>query len=357
MIKKNILLKYLENLCNLSGPSGREDQVAKYIVNEVAKLGYEYEVDNLGSVIVRVPTNQKNAPKVLIAAHMDEVGFLVLKINDDGSINAKDVGGMNNANLPSQRFRLINTKNEVFKGTISALAPHLNGTASASDMSFDFGFKNRKEAEIAGIKRLDMIVFDERFTYLNHRTRAMTKAFDDRYGCALNLGLLYDIKENNIDLPIDLYIAFTVQEEVGLRGIGPVVHRVKPIICICPDASPARDNIKPVGQGQLDKGLLIRYMDRGHLPNPILLDWQIKMCKRAKAPYQMFHSPGGTDANVAHKHLNGVFTLVHGIAVRNIHSASGVFSINDLLNAYKVLLTAVTSIDEDLVTYFLNGGM
>lgn len=356
MLDKSILLKDLKDLCELPGVSGREDMVAAHLIKEVQKLGLDYHVDNLGSVIVNYGATQKE--KVLICGHMDEVGFIVLDIFSSGLIKAAPVGGLNKEELGGTRIKLINSDKKEFPGVINAVAPHLRSEGGSTSLYFDFGFASAEEAQSNNIKRLDMIVFDEPFRLINNKRRILTKAFDDRYGCALGLSLLRELVKNKVALPYQLVVAFSVQEEVGSRGIGPIINQVQPNLCIIVDASPSRDSFnKQDGQGALDGGVLIRYLDRGQIFYKELLDWQIKMCETAKVPYQMYNSLGGTDGGVAHKTLNGVYTFVHGMCLRNIHGPSGLASTKDYLGAYKVLRTMIDDIDHDFFTNLKNGGI
>jgi len=359
-MKDSYLLKDLKALCELPGPSGREDLVASFLFHEITALGIECKIDALGSVIAHYPSPEISQGKVLVCGHMDEVGFLVLSIYDNGLIKAKSVGGMNTSELAASRVKLVTKQNKEIRGCISATAPHLlsESNVGSEDLYFDFGFTSKKEAERSGVSILDMIVFDEPFVLLKGKKRFLTKAFDDRYGCALGLSLLKDLVSGNVQLPFSLSVAFSVQEEVGCRGMGPIINHVHPDVCIIVDSSPSRDNQEsPSGLGILDKGILIRYLDRAQIFYKPLLDWQIKMCEKANVPYQMYNSLGSTDSGVAHKHLSGVFSFVHGVAVRNIHSPSGVASVKDYIDAYKVLRTMIENIDSNLIAFFKKGGI
>ena len=353
---KRSLLKDLKILCELSGPSGREDKVAAHLIREIEKLGLRYTVDNLGNVFVSIGKPDKT--RLLVCGHMDEVGFLVMNIKKTGLIEAKNVGGLNMETLESSRVRLVTKKNKVFRGCVNGTAPHLAKEGGNASLVFDFGFSDNKEAQKHGVSVQDIIVFDEPFVSINGNKRFISKAIDDRYGCCLALNILKDYASKQEDLNCFLTIAFSVQEEVGLRGIGPLIHQVRPDICFIVDASPARDAFGDTRvEGALDGGVLIRYLDRGQIFYKPLLDWQINICKELKAPYQMFFSPGGTDGGVAHKELNGVYTLVHGICLRNIHGPSGMASSKDLFDAYRVLNEMVKRTDVKLLSYLKNGGI
>ena len=356
-ITKKQLIKELKVLCELPGPSGREEKIAAHIIKQVEEMGLSYSLDNLGNVMVSY--GNSTSPRLLVCGHMDEVGFLVIDIKPTGLIEAKNVGGLNLSELGSTRVKLITRNNQVYRGCINDLSPHLSGEMSASSsLCFDFGFKSDREAKKLGVHVQDIIVFDEPFVLINKNKRFMSKAIDDRYGCALGLALLRNLVSEKKDICCNLTVAFSVQEEVGSRGIAAIIRKVKPDLCIIVDASPARDGFGDLnGEGKLDSGVLVRYLDRGQLFYKPLLDWQIDVCNRLKVPHQLFFSPGGTDGGVAHKELNGVYTLVHGICLRNIHGPSGMASVDDLYNAHKSLCGMVEGFDNKLVTLLKNGGI
>ena len=353
---KETLLRDLKTLCDLPGPSGREEKVAAHLVREIEKLGLSYTVDSLGNVITSI--GKKEKPRLLICGHMDEVGFLVLKVGKTGLIEAKPVGGVMMDALPNVRVKLVTRKNKVLHGCINGVPPHLANETMNASLTFDFGFSSQKDATKAGVAIQDIIVFDEPFVKLDGGKRFLAKAIDDRYGCCLGLNILKEYVNKQEQLNCHLSIAFSVQEEVGTRGIAPIVRQAKPDICFIVDASPARDGFSGKSvEGELDKGVLIRYLDRGQIFYRPLLEWQMKKCEELEIPYQMYYSPGGTDSVVVHKELSGVYSLVHGICLRNIHSASGLASSTDLFNAYKVLNLMVRSVDEDFLLFLKSGGM
>lgn len=337
-------INLLKKVCELNGISGQEHYVAGFLKNEYEKLGYETIIDNLGNVFAFKKSNNPNAKKVMIDAHMDEVGLMCINILENGLIMATSVGGVNDETYYANRLALITKNGKMIYGTgdISSCQNEI----SIKKMKFDFGFKTKKEAEDAGVYVGAMIICLGDLVVLNNGQRLMAKAFDDRYGIALGLETLKYFK--NKDLPYDLYVGGSVQEEVGLRGIKTIAHQIKPDLAICLDCSPARE--LNGDQGALGEGVLIRYLDRSMIANPKLLELQEKACKKAKVKYQYFQSPGGTNAGSLHmENEGGVLTLTHCICARNLHTHSSIIDADDYHAAKKSLFAMLKIIDDKLI--------
>ncbi len=338
-------IKYLKDLTQLCAISGKEDEVRNYLKNAYTKLGLEVKYDELGSIVALKKSDLKNAPKVLVISHMDEVGFVVKQILKNGFILVNTIGGLTLSRLPSSRLILKTRNDRTFYGTISALAPHLGtkDTLKSSDLYLDFGFTSDKEAIKKGVCPNDMIVEEGRFIKLSSN-RFMAKAFDNRYGCALGLDLLDALKDEK--LPFDLYVGATVQEEVGCRGAITLSHMIRPDICIVLDCSPANDQSGSKNDnGRLGDGVLLRYLDRGTVANRPLLRLQQETLDELKLPSQFFTSPGRTDASEAQMAHDGILVLSHCIVARNIHSPSSIIDGRDYESARLSLVAIMKKID------------
>ncbi len=335
-------LKLFEDLTQLNGIAGQEDEIRNYLKKAYTELGYELMFDNLGSVIAVKRSKNKKAKKVFLVAHMDEVGFMVSNILPNGMLKANAVGGLNSETLLSSRVLLKTKDGNYLKGAISALPPHLlKGTEMAkteiANMLFDFGFTSKEEAIENGVYLGAMMVIEGKMEILNEN-RILTKAVDDRYGLVLGLEVLETLK--NVDLEFDLFVGGSVQEEVGCRGGMTSGYLINPDLAIVLDCSPARDTSGDnMALGQLGQGLLVRFMDGNMIAFKELLDFQMKCCKEAGVKYQYFDSPGGTDAGNIHKLREGILTLTHCICARGIHTCSTIFDTNDYLAARDSLLT------------------
>lgn len=348
-INKNSV-KYLKELTSLDAISGREDEVRNYLKSAYLDHDLVVEYDELGSIVAHKKEIDETLPKVLVIAHMDEVGFVVKQIFPNGLIGINVVGGITLSRLPSSRLILTTKNNKKYYGSISALAPHLGESKKdikSSDLTFDFGFASEKEALKAGVNVNDMIVEEGDFKKIG-KSRYLAKAFDNRYGCALGLDLLDALKDEKLN--VNLYVGATVQEEVGFRGAITLSHMIKPDVCIILDCSPANDyDGNKNANGKLGAGVLIRYLDRGVIANKALLNLQIDTMEQLKLPYQYFQSAGTTDGSKVQLAYDGVLLLSHCLCARNIHSPSSIIDGRDYEAARISLVELVKKFDKDLI--------
>lgn len=342
-------LKILEELTQIFGPSGDEGLVRDYLKRHYHDLGLETYEDNLGSIIALKKSKNPNAKKVLLVAHMDEVGFMVSKILSNGAVMVLPLGGHNPQALLSNRVILKTQKGEFYHGLINALPPHLLKDSSRAtqinEMVFDFGFTSKEEALNNGIRIGDSIICEGEFKVLNEGKRLLSKAFDDRLGLALGLEVLKELKD--VDLDFDLYVGGSVQEEVGCRGALTSSYKVHPDLAIVVDCSPARDSNGDTSDlGILGQGVLVRVTDGNMIAFKDLVNYQVDAMERANVKYQYFISPGGTDAGNIHKQFDGIKTLTFCLCARNIHTPSTLLDAEDYLNAKKGLLFLLKDLSE-----------
>lgn len=344
----NHQLQLFEDLTQLNGVAGQEDEIREYLKKAYLALGCELLFDKLGSIIALKKSKNPNAKKVFIVGHMDEVGFLVSNILPNGMLKGNPIGGLNNDTLLSSRVLLKNKEGKYLFGAISALPPHLlkgvNEKLDAKDMLFDFGFTSKEDATSQGAQIGQMMVLEGKMQILQDGERILTKAVDDRYGLVLGLEMLEALKDEELDY--DLYVGGSVQEEVGCRGALTSAYLVNPDLTIVLDCSPARDMSGDLSQlGQLGQGVLIRFMDGSMIAFKELLNFQIESCNEANVKYQYFDSPGGTDAGNIHKLRDGVLTLTHCICARSIHTPSTIFDANDYISAKESLLVMLKKLN------------
>lgn len=351
-------LKLFKTLTELYAISGQENEVAGYLKKTYLSLGYEIITDNLGSIFAYKPSKIPNAKKVMVVGHMDEVGFIVTSILPNGMVKVSPVGGINEETLLSSRVVLKGRKGYL-KGCIGSIPPHLlpkgsNGKTKIKDMLFDFGMTSKEEAEEAGIYLGAMIVVEGKFEVLNNGKRLLGKAFDDRYGIVLGIELLEALKD--VDLPFDLYVGGSVQEEVGCRGAITSSYAIHPDLAIVLDCSPSRDsNGNKDELGQLGEGVLLRVVDGSMIAFPELIKFQRESCEKAKVKYQYYISPGGTDAGQIHKNYDGIPTLTHCLVSRNIHTCSSILDSYDYYCAKKSLLYMLKHLDGDILKSLSRG--
>lgn len=335
-------IKLFQTLCQLNGVSGYENKVAKYLKEQYQSLGYKIVYDNLGSIFALKKSKNPDAVKVVIDAHMDEIGFIVVNIEQTGLLRLAPLGGNYIETLHASRVILTKRDNRVIEGTIDCT--NLSNT-DVKKIKADFGFINKDDAINNGVNVGDMVVVKGDLVVLNNGKRLMAKAFDDRYGLVLGLEVAKKFKDK--ELPFDLYIGGTVQEEVGLRGAKTAASLINPDFVICLDCSPS--NGLKGEHGELGKGVLLRYYDRSMIAFEELIKFQEEAVKKAKVSCQYFDSMGGTNAGSFHMHADGVLTVTHCICARNLHTNSTIIDADDYHSAKKSLFKMLDMIDENKI--------
>ncbi|MEG0528844.1 MAG: M42 family peptidase [Bacilli bacterium] len=328
-------IKLFQKFTQLNAISGRENVIARELNILIKELNYIRVTDNLGSIFALKKSKNPNAKKVMVVAHMDEVGFMVNIVESNGLIYGVVIGGIEPNAILCNRVVLTNKNNVKYVGTILPLSSKRKGfeDLNINNVCFDFGFSSKEEVEEADIKMGDMICFDSP-TVETSNNKLIGKAIDDRYGICLIVELLHELKD--IELDYDLYMGGSVQEEVGLRGAQTASYLIAPDLAIVLDCS---SDLKyaNAGSGEIGKGLLIRVVDRAMISFKSLIDFQIECAKKSKANYQFFTTMGGTDAGVIHKNLDGIPTLNHCICARAIHTQSTIMAQSDYIDAKKSL--------------------
>lgn len=337
----NKQLKWFEELSQINGVSGHEENVAAYLNNAYSEMGYDVIYDNLGSIAAVKKSKKKDAKTLMILAHMDEVGFLVKDILDTGVLKMHPVGGWFSQNLLAHRVSVTTRSGKVFKGAIGATPPHLLTADERirpfqiESMIVDIGANSKEEALEWGVNIGDMIVVDGKFENLSNN-RLLAKAFDNRYGCVMGLDILDTFKD--IELDFNLVVGASVQEEVGLRGAQTLTNMINPDEAIILDCSPANDAVSKDAMGKLGEGVLIRVMDGSMIASKDFLYELVDVCTVNDIKHQYYYSPGGTDAGIVHKTHSGVRTLTCCIVARNIHTSSSILDTNDYLAAKEALV-------------------
>jgi putative aminopeptidase FrvX len=347
MDKQLTLFKRLTEACGAPGFEGEVRGIMKeYISETTGELVY----DNLGSIF-GVLRGDENGPKIMVAGHMDEVGFIVTHITDRGFIQFQPLGGWWSQVLLAQRVQIITDQGPVH-GVISSIPPHVlpdamrNKPVDMKNMFIDVGADNKEDAEKMGLRPGQPILPVCPFTVMGNPKKLMAKAWDNRYGCALAVEMMQEMKEESH--PNVIYGGATVQEEVGLRGAGTAANMIEPDIFFALDASPAGDipGIKD-GMGKLGDGLLMRIMDRTMVMLPGLRDFMIDTAEELGIRYQFFVSPGGTDAGRVHLAGKGVPSAVIGIPARYIHSHAAIIHRDDYEAAKRLLLALLKRLDNE----------
>jgi endoglucanase len=324
----------LKTLTETYGPSGYEDAVRDVILKEVKPLADEIRVDALGNLIVRKKSSggEKNPKKIMLAAHMDEIGVIASHIDKSGFVRFTNIGGVFGRYTLGARVRFLN-------GVTGVIGydrlEQINDILPINKMYIDVGASSKADCPV---KVGDIAAFER--TFIEMGERLVAKSMDDRAGVAVLIETLRTTKST----PNDLYFVFTTQEEVGSRGAGAAAHSIEPDFGIAVDVTPTGDtpaSLKMVMD--LGKGPCIKIRDIGMLSDPRIVEWMIKTAEKAKIPYQReVLLIGSTDASEIQISRAGVITGALSIPVRYVHSASEMVDHKDLENLVK-LLTAMLS--------------
>ncbi|ADU31533.1 M42 family metallopeptidase [Evansella cellulosilytica] len=341
-----------ETLTQLPGAPGFEHQVRAFVREELKKYSDEVIQDGLGGVF-GVKKGDENGPKVMVAGHMDEVGFMVTSITDKGLIRFQTLGGWWSQVLLAQRLQIITDQGPVL-GVIGSIPPHLLDEAKLSkpmeikNMYIDIGADNKEDAIKIGIKPGQQIVPICPMEKMANEKKVIAKAWDNRYGVGLSIELLKELKDEKT--PNILYSGATVQEEVGLRGAQVAANMIKPDIFYALDASPANDaSGEKDAFGHLGKGALVRIFDRTMITHRGMREFILDTAESNNIPYQYFISQGGTDAGRVHMSGNGVPSAVVGICSRYIHTSASIIHVDDYEAAKQLITTLARTTDKATV--------
>ena len=323
----------LKDLCLLNGTSGDEDQVRAFIINEI-KDYCEYSVDALGSIIAFKKGNKTPLKKVMLSAHMDEVGFIITHITDDGYLKIHPVGGIDPRVVID---RVVQIKD--IKGVIGAKAVHLlsdeeKKTAPAfSKFYIDIGAKDKAEAE-KYVSFGDFAYFSSDYNEFG-QDFIKSKALDDRIGCMLMIEL---VKSN---LEYDTYFCFNVQEEVGLRGASCTSYQVQSDISVVLEATTAAD-LCGVSGGErccvLGNGPVVSFMDGRTVYDKSLYNLAFETAKENHIKIQTKTAvAGGNDAGAIQTSGKGSKVIAVSLPCRYIHSGASVVKKSDIEETKKLL--------------------
>ncbi len=338
------MLDTLKTLCYLSGASGSEDEVRDYILERVMPYADAITTDSMGNLIINKKGKKSSGRKILICAHMDEVGIIITGIDDDGYLHFDFLGSVDRRVVIGKQVYI--GKDRV-RGIIGIKAYHHvskdeeKSVPKRDELYIDIGAKS-KDAAKELVSLGDAAVFDDSVLEFGEGY-LKAKAIDDRVGCAAMIKLLES------ELPCDCTFAFTVQEEVGTRGAKIVSARVNPDIAIVLEGTTAAD-LPEIPEGKricaLGKGLVIPFMDKGTIYNRGLYKMVTELADANGIKWQTKTTiAGGTDASAVQRSGNGVDTIAISAPMRNIHSPSCIAKISDfetMPRLVKLLLEALS---------------
>ena len=356
-------LKLLKELSESFGPSGFERETAAIVKREAQRYADELAFDKLGSIIAKM-RGTSDAPKILLAGHMDEIGFVVSGIDEQtGFLTFSPLGGWFDQVLLGQRVT-VRTASGSVPGVIASKPPHLlspeekDKVVRKDSMYIDVGASSRMTAEEElGVRIGDPIAPWMPFTATRGGRVIIGKAFDDRVGTFVGLEILRRLKTEKIQHPNTVYVAGTVQEEVGLRGASTVGNVVEPDLAvalevdIAGDVPGIRSNQAPSKMG---KGPSICTFDAMMIPNQPFKAFVIETAKKEKIPYQLSMIPGGgTDAARFHIVKAGAPSIAIGVPTRHIHSHAGILDVSDIASSVDLVLAIIKRLDGDTVKSFV----
>lgn len=341
--------KRIKQITEIQSTSGFEHNIRAFMRDELIPLVDKVHVDGLGGIFGVRENKNNGAPKLMLAAHMDEVGFMVINITTNGLIKVRPLGGWNPYVVSAQRFTL-QTDNGDYPVVSSSVPPHLlrgggSQKVKVEDILFDAGFSSKEEAESYGVRPGQPIVPDVETIQMANGKTILGKAWDNRFGVTAVLEALKEVKDDT--LPNTLIAGANVQEEVGLRGTRGAVRKFQPDAFFAIDASPADDmDGKKDANGRIGDGILIRIQDPGYIMSKEMRDYILDTAESNNIPYQYFVSNGGTDAVAAHQLLEGIPTGVVGIPARYIHTHQTLFHIDDYYAAKEMLVQLMKTFDK-----------
>lgn len=322
----------IKNITEKFGVSGYETSVANFIEEQIKPYADNVYRDVLGNLIAVKGSGEK---KIMIAGHMDQIGFIITHIDDNGFVMVHNVGGIR---ADWCLFHKVIFQN----GTIGIVAPSGMFKPNKDDvtvdkLNIDIGAKNKAEAEKM-VSIGDVAVFKSEMSESNGLISTM--AMDDRCGCAIMIETLKRMQ----DTPHSVYFVFTVQEEVGLRGAVTSAYTIEPDMGIALDVTATGDTPDSMKMPMaIGKGPAIKIKDNSLMVHPKVKKLMIDRAVEAKIPYQLEILPfGGTDAGAIHLTKGGVPSGTISIPCRYVHSPNETVSLDDLENCVKLLKEIVT---------------
>lgn len=334
-------IEQLRTLSDLFGPTGCEDAVADWIEARLPSICDDFCRDRMGNVIALIRLGNAEASRrrrVMISAHMDEVGVMITEICEDGLLRFDTVGGIHESVLEGRRVTVGDETRRV-NGLIMSKAIHhkkkedRNKPTPISKMYIDIGAKSREEAE-QFVSVGSFGAFDSEFySFGKDQGFIKAKALDDRMGCSVMLDVMASLYGKRPEADLDLYFCFTVREEIGLSGAGTAAHKIAPELAIVLESTAVGDlpdteyNRRVASLGE---GGVLSVMDRSTVYDRAFLNFALQTAEQQEIPVQIKrYVSGGNDAGSIHKRGEGVRTLALSVPTRYLHSPSCVVAIED----------------------------
>lgn len=356
----NNMLGELKELTSLIGQSGYEDPVISYVAEKIKPLVKEVKIDKLGNVMARVNQTGHSQPfKVLLFAHMDELGFLVRKIEEDGFLRLERLGGIPEKSMSGQSL-VIKNEHGSYQGIIGPKSHHVTTAEEkyrvlpVGEAFADFGFRAKKEVLKAGIYPGTPVSYARQF--FNNGPIVFSNSLDNRVGCLTLIELIKRIKNDR--LPSEIYVVFSVQEEFNLRGILPAVRTINPDLAIAIDLLVAGDTPDWKDRSDIKLGggpCVSRFTFHGRgtlgglIPNPKLVKHVVAIAEQNNIPFQYGIFMGGlTDASFSQLENDGIPMIDLAFPARYSHAPIEAVDLNDIAQLITLLERLVPSLNKDL---------
>ena len=344
-------LTMLKELTDANAISGHEKEARDVMEKYIKPYADEVYTDNLGSLIAK-KSGTENGPKIMVAGHLDEIGFMVTRIDKNGFLYFQTIGGWWNQVMLAQRVTVMTKKGNI-TGVIGSKPPHIltpeqrKKPVEIKDMFIDIGATSKEEAEEFGVRPGDSVVPYFEFTQMKNEKMLLAKAWDNRIGCAIAIEVLKQLQ--NEDHPNTVYGVGTIQEEVGLRGARTSAHLINPDIAFGVDVGIAGDTpgiSDKDADSKLGEGPQIILYDASMISHKGLRDFVIETAEENNIPFQYASmAGGGTDSGAIHISHDGVPSLSITIATRYIHSHAAILHRDDFENAVKLLVEVIKKLD------------
>ncbi len=348
------MFELLKKLTSLHGPCGYEQPISYFIRDYVKELVDDVKIDPIGNVIA-VKKGTSPGPKVILTAHMDEVGFIVKKIENNGLIRFEKLGGHDDRILLAQKVK-VRTRTEELLGVIGTMSAHFvkfddpTKVRKHQNLYIDIGAKSKEDAIEMGIEIGLPITWASELELLgNSKTgRVVGKGLDDRAGCAVLLAVLEQLQGK--DFLGEIHFLFTVQEEVGLRGAKVASHNIEADVAIAVDTTAVSDTPEETMDQTLALGVGtgIKIIDFSLIAHPTVKESLVNLAKENEIKFQYEVFPGiGTDGGAVSLSNKGIPTGVLSIPSRYAHSPVEVVDLEDMLATQQLIFTFITSLTND----------
>lgn len=356
MTKLDDTLTMLKDLTDAKGIPGNEREARDVMEKYITPFADEIDQDGLGSLIAK-KVGDANGPKVMVTGHLDEVGFMVTKIDKKGFISFQTVGGWWSQVMLAQRVTIVTRNGETVTGVIGSKPPHIlspearKKPVDIKDMFIDIGAESKEEAMEWGVLPGDMVVPYFEFTVMKNEKHLLAKAWDNRIGIAIAIDVLKQLKDEKHANTV--YSVGAVQEEVGLRGAKTAATKINPDIGFAVDVGVAGDTpgiSEKEATGNMGDGPQILLFDASMVSHKGLRNLVVDTAEEKGIPYQFGSIPaGGTDAGAIHISNNGVPSLAICIPTRYIHSHAGILHRDDYENTVKLIVEVIKKLDSETV--------